>query len=172
MAGDDWFTVLEKRLDEISGNVKYRHRPPDQEAVIRDIASLFFGVWIRFSVDTGHEPRLEPAAWDFASYRGHKEFTLKEDFPFSSFSRVMMTDERWTHPVTLIAQLTKTPRGKEVVFDLQAGNEPMVELHRVRQHRFEPRAALMVLMPTLLDWFEAHSRGDERIILDHLANLR
>lgn len=172
MEAGDWFAVLEKRLDEISGSVKYRHRPPDQAAVVRDLAGLFFGIWIRFAVDVGHEPKLEPTAWDFASYRGSKKFDLKEDFPFDAFSRVIMTDTRWPQPVSLSAQLTRTSRGQEVVFEMQAGTEPAVELHRVRLHRFEPRAALMVIMPILLDWFEAHSRGDQRIVLDRLEEMR
>ena len=172
MSDADWFTVLEKRLDEISGSIKYRHRAPGGEEVIRDLASIFFGVWIRFAVDVGVELELQPPAWNFASYKGSKKFEFKEDFDLSSFTKVEITEHRFNHAVSLRAELVREGAGEGVRFLMQVGSESPIELYHRRLHRFEPKQAVVAIQPALLAWFEGHQRGDQRVMLDFLEGLR
>ncbi len=88
---DKWIEEMEAELEKMTHAYRKKIHKEPRGDIARQLSETFLKIWIRFAVDLGREDmRLTPWQWDVSSYRGKKEFIMKEDFNFDDVGEVIL----------------------------------------------------------------------------------
>ncbi|MEM3567263.1 MAG: hypothetical protein QXS83_01680, partial [Thermoplasmata archaeon] len=94
---EEWFQKLERELDALSYEIECKYIPDEHGPVARELAEIFFNIWLRFNIDFGIEMELTPWQWEFAVYEGKKHWRMKSGFDFSKLNELRLTDRKFDH---------------------------------------------------------------------------
>lgn len=170
---DEWMAALEGSLSSLSAGIRLKP-PKGQTALARTIAHYFLLLWLRLRVDLGKKFDLQPRAYDLGLYEGENAWKLNEDFDFSALSSFTLSDaspryhalkaefysQKGVAYLRLLFALEEMRRGGEVI--------PMHYLiYEKPISEFDPAEAFERAREGLARWFQAHLRGDVRVLWDY-----
>ncbi|MGC9060810.1 MAG: hypothetical protein ACP5JR_06240 [Thermoplasmata archaeon] len=170
---EDWFQKLEKELDAISYGIESKYIPDEHASVAKELAEIFFNIWLRFNVDFGIEMELTPWQWEFVVYEGQKHWRMKSGFDFGKLYELRLTDRKFEHSQAMVAYFTTAQNQMrlKVVFLVHAndahGDLPReYEIYSANIKRMSMPRLWKTIEPLIKAWYEAHIRNDQRVVID------
>ena len=172
-----WIAQMEKELEEMAKKYEKKIYHEPRGDVARQLSEAFLKVWIRFAIDLGKENmRLTPWQWDISSYRGKKEFIIREDFNFEEVGEVLLEyDEGRYRAIRADFYIWKKRTHLRVYFVLE--NSRVGE--EIRTSRWLVYDAplkdvdLNVMWARMKDgiiaWYESLSSGDESLLWNFVS---
>lgn len=170
---EDWFQKLERELDALSYEIDGKYIPDEQGPVAKELAEIFFNIWMRFNIDFGIEMELTPWQWEFAVYEGQKHWRMKSGFDFSRLSELRLTDKKFEHTQAMIAYFytANNQTRLKVVFVVHAsdshGDLPKeYEIYNANIKRMSMMRLWKTIEPLIKSWYESHIRNDQSVVIN------
>lgn len=170
---EDWFQKLERELDILSYSIESKYIPDEHAPVAKELAEIFFNIWMRFNIDFGMEMELTPWQWEFAVYEGKKHWRMKRDFDFSKLNELRLTDKKFEHSQAMIAYFytVNNQTRLKIVFVVHARDEhgdvpKEYEVYSASIKRMSMSRLWKTIEPLIKSWYEAHIRNDQCIVIN------
>jgi hypothetical protein len=152
--------------------------PEEQAHIARELADVFFNIWIRFAVDLGKELRMSPWQWDFIMYDGGREYRFRESFNFGRLRELSLEEDMFPFRHILRGELTRVA-GRTYVrvgFVLEEGRQfdqagavvarNSYLVYNEPARRFGAHALKAALAEPLRVWIRSEVRADPAILWD------
>jgi hypothetical protein len=170
---EEWFQKLERELDALSYSIEAKYIPDERTPVAKELAEIFFNIWLRFNIDFGIEMELTPWQWEFAVYEGQKHWRMKSDFDFSKLEEIRLTDKKFEHTQAMVAYfyLHQNQVRLKISFVVHAndnhGDAPKeYEVYNANIKRMSMSRLWKTIEPLIKTWYESHIRNDQRIVIN------